>query len=168
MSRVVREPATESRARRCCALCGAPAQPVAALAEVVANVHKALDEAQGALEAQEQVIEDLRADADADGGRRTGVEPPRSAEVLAARTSLDLLTAREREILVLISRGNSNRRVAKALGISEKTVKNHLSAVFTKVGASDRTQAVVMGIRSGIVSIGEPFDDAPPPMNASE
>jgi DNA-binding NarL/FixJ family response regulator len=168
MSRVVREPATESRARRCCALCGAPAQPVAALAEVVANVHKALDEAQGALEAQEQVIEDLRADADADGGRQTGVEPPRSEEVLAARTSLDLLTAREREILVLISRGNSNRRVAKALGISEKTVKNHLSAVFTKVGASDRTQAVVMGIRSGIVSIGEPFDDAPPPMNASE
>jgi DNA-binding NarL/FixJ family response regulator len=168
MSRVVREPATESRARRCCALCGAPAQPVAALAEVVANVHKALDEAQGALEAQEQVIEDLRADADADGGRRAGVGPSRSEEVLAARTSLDLLTAREREILVLISRGNSNRRVAKALGISEKTVKNHLSAVFTKVGASDRTQAVVMGIRSGIVSIGEPFDDAPPPMNASE
>ncbi|WP_055714816.1 response regulator transcription factor [Streptomyces torulosus] len=141
---------------------------MAALAEVVANVHKALDEAQGALEAQEQVIEDLRADADADGGWQAGVEPSRSEEVLAARTSLDLLTAREREILVLISRGNSNRRVAKALGISEKTVKNHLSAVFTKVGASDRTQAVVMGIRSGIVSIGEPFDDAPPPMNASE
>ncbi|MET9844479.1 response regulator transcription factor [Streptomyces ossamyceticus] len=141
---------------------------MAALAEVVANVHKALDEAQGALEAQEQAIEDLRADTDADGGRRAGVEPSRSEEVLAARTSLDLLTAREREILVLISRGNSNRRVAKALGISEKTVKNHLSAVFTKVGASDRTQAVVMGIRSGIVSIGEPFDDAPPPMNASE
>ena len=73
MSRVVREPATESRVRRCCELCGAPAQPVAALAEVVANVHKALDEAQGALEAQEQVIEDLRADADGRGipGART-------------------------------------------------------------------------------------------------
>jgi DNA-binding NarL/FixJ family response regulator len=131
---------------------------VAALAEVVAKVHKALDEAQGVLKTQEQLIEGLRADAD----------PSASDEVLAAREALALLTARERQILVLISRGNSNRRVAKALGISEKTVKNHLSAVFTKVGASDRTQAVVMGIRSGIVSIGESFNDASPPMRASE
>ncbi|WP_329463092.1 LuxR C-terminal-related transcriptional regulator [Streptomyces sp. NBC_01431] len=131
---------------------------MAALAEVVAKVHKALDEAQGALETQEQLIEGLRADAD----------PPPSEEVLAAREALALLTARERQILELISQGNSNRRVARALGISEKTVKNHLSAVFTKVGASDRTQAVVMGIRSGIVSIGEPSPMHVPPVSASE
>lgn len=165
MSRIVREPVMELRGQRCCRLCGASVQPVAALVEAVAKVHKALDEAQGALEAQKQLIEDLRAD-----GRRQAdaADPPLSEEVLAAREALALLTARERQILVLISQGNSNRGVAKALGISEKTVKNHLSAVFMKVGASDRTQAVVMGIRSGIVSIGEPFNDASPLASASE
>ncbi|MEU9112409.1 LuxR C-terminal-related transcriptional regulator [Streptomyces sp. NPDC048483] len=121
-------------------------------------MHKALGEAQNALEAQEQLIEDLRAAA----------RPHLSEEVLAARAALGLLTARERQILVLISQGNSNRRVAKTLGISEKTVKNHLSAVFTKAGVSDRTQAVVLGIRSGIVSLGEPFGDASPPMSGSK
>ncbi|MEV6197407.1 response regulator transcription factor [Streptomyces sp. NPDC051920] len=159
MSPVVRGSVEEPVTRQCCAVCGAPAQPVTALAEGVAKVHKALGEAQDALEAQEQLIEDLRAD-----GRRGAVPaPPPSAEGTGARQALAVLTARERQILVLISQGNSNRRVAKALGISEKTVKNHLSAVFMKVGASDRTQAVVMGIRSGIVSIGQPVDDVSHP-----
>ncbi|MFH8410173.1 LuxR C-terminal-related transcriptional regulator [Streptomyces sp. NPDC018019] len=116
-------------------------------------MYKALGEAQDALEAQEQLIEDLRAAAG----------PSPSAGDRAARAALDLLTARERQILVLISQGNSNRRVARALGISEKTVKNHLSAVFTKAGVSDRTQAVVLGIRSGIVSLDEPFGEVSPP-----
>ncbi|MEW2633566.1 LuxR C-terminal-related transcriptional regulator [Streptomyces sp. NPDC048389] len=129
-------------------------------------MHKALGEAQLALEAQERLIEELRADTGA--RREAAAGAPVSEEALAAREALALLTARERQILVLISQGNSNRRVAKALGISEKTVKNHLSAIFLKVGASDRTQAVVMGIRSGIVSIDEPFNDASPPMSAGE
>ncbi|GGX20149.1 helix-turn-helix domain-containing protein [Streptomyces noursei] len=126
---------------------------MAALTEAVADMYKALGEAQDALEAQEQLIKGLRAAAG----------PSPSAGVLAARAALDLLTARERQILVLISQGNSNRRVAKALGISEKTVKNHLSAVFTKAGVSDRTQAVVLGIRGGIVSLDGAFNDASPP-----
>lgn len=158
MSPVVRGSVEEPGTRQCCAVCGAPAQPVTALAEGVAKVHKALGEAQDALEAQEQLIEDLRAD-----GRRGAPAAPPSAEATGAGRALAVLTARERQILVLISQGNSNRRVAKALGISEKTVKNHLSAVFMKVGASDRTQAVVMGIRSGIVSIGQPVDDVSHP-----
>ncbi|MFE2302799.1 response regulator transcription factor [Streptomyces sp. NPDC059445] len=158
MSPVVRGSVEELGTRQCCAVCGAPAQPVTALAEGVAKVHKALGEARDALEAQEQLIEDLRAD-----GRRGAPAAPPSAEAAGAGQALAVLTARERQILVLISQGNSNRRVAKALGISEKTVKNHLSAVFMKVGASDRTQAVVMGIRSGIVSIGQPVDDVSHP-----
>ncbi|HEY8986957.1 MAG TPA: response regulator transcription factor [Streptomyces sp.] len=156
MSRVAQVPVAESRARRCCALCGAPNEPVAALAEAVANVHKALGEAQDALEAQEQLIQDLRAAAG----------PTPSEKDVGA---LDLLTARERQILVLISQGNSNRSVAKALGISEKTVKNHLSAIFTKAGVSDRTQAVVLGIRCGIVTLEATTpDDAPPPGSDTE
>ncbi|MGW0969766.1 response regulator transcription factor [Streptomyces sp. NPDC002516] len=160
MSPVVRGSVEELRTRQCCAVCGAPAQPVTALAEGVAKVHKALGEARDALEAQEQLIEDLRAD-----GRRDAAvaAPPPAGEGPGPHQALAVLTARERQILVLISQGNSNRRVAKALGISEKTVKNHLSAVFMKVGASDRTQAVVMGIRSGIVSIGQPVDDVSHP-----
>ncbi|MEU9236299.1 helix-turn-helix domain-containing protein [Streptomyces subrutilus] len=120
-------------------------------------MHKALGEVQDALEAQEQMIEGLRTDPGEE--QRTGPDPvdigaDRPAEP-TSREPLSSLTAREREILVLVSQGKSNRRVASSLGISEKTVRNHLSAVFSKVGASDRTQAVVMGIRGGIVSIGE-------------
>lgn len=159
MSHVARVPVAELRARRCCGLCGVPNEPVAALAEVVANMHKALGEAQNALQVQEQLIQDLRAAAG----------PTLSEEDLAARAALDLLTARERQILVLVSQGNSNRSVAKALGISEKTVKNHLSAVFTKAGVSDRTQAVVLGIRCGIVSLETPVpDDTSPPLSDTE
>ncbi len=159
MSRVARVPAAESRAGGCCGLCGVPKEPIAALAQVVASVHKALAEAQDALEAQEHLIQNLRAAA---------ASAP-SAENLAARSALDLLTDRERQILVLISQGNSNRSVAKALGISEKTVKNHLSALFMKAGVSDRTQAVVLGIRCGIVSLDSPAsDDASRPPSDTE
>ncbi|RSO03942.1 helix-turn-helix transcriptional regulator [Streptomyces sp. WAC 06783] len=153
MSGVARGAVAELSYQQCCEFCGAPSRPVAALVKVVANVYKALGEAQDALEVQGQLIKDLRAAA----------RPSPSEGVRAARAALDLLTARERQILVLISQGNSNRSVARALGISEKTVKNHLSALFTKAGVSDRTQAVVLGIRSGIVSLDEPFGDAPPP-----
>ncbi|MCX5609363.1 LuxR C-terminal-related transcriptional regulator [Streptomyces sp. NBC_00047] len=116
-------------------------------------MHKALGEVQDALEAQEQMIEDLRTDT---GDEQQACPDPTPLPTdPTSREPLSLLTAREREILVLVSQGKSNRRVASSLGISEKTVRNHLSAVFSKVGASDRTQAVVMGIRGGIVSIGE-------------
>ncbi|THA57033.1 response regulator transcription factor [Streptomyces sp. A1136] len=116
-------------------------------------MHKALGEVQDALEAQEQRNEDSRTDP-GDGDGPDVAPSPRHPDP-TSREPLSLLTAREREILVLVSQGKSNRRVASSLGISEKTVRNHLSAVFSKVGASDRTQAVVMGIRGGIVSIGE-------------
>ncbi len=152
MSGVARGTVAESSYQQCCEFCGAPSRPVAALVRTVANAYKALGEAQDALEAQGKLIKDLRAAA----------RPSPSEKVLAARAALDLLTARERQILVLISQGHSNRSVARELGISEKTVKNHLSALFTKAGVSDRTQAVVLGIRSGIVSLDEPCGDVPP------
>lgn len=167
MSHVARGSVVELGGQQRCRLCRVSTQPAAALAEVVAKVHRALGEAQLALESQKQLIEDLRADDD--GGRsQCAAAPPPSEEALAARRALALLTARERQILVLISQGNSNRCVAKELGIAEKTVKNHLSAIFTKVGASDRTQAVVMGIRSGIITISDPFDDASGLIGANE
>lgn len=150
MSQVARGPAVAVRDHRPCPFCGALARPAAALAEIVTKAQKALDDMRGALEAQVRLHEDLRA---------APARPGSSDGLLEAREALALLTTREREILVLIAQGNSNRQVAKELGISEKTVKNHLSAVFAKIGASDRTQAVVMGIRCGFIHIGASFDD---------
>ncbi len=61
------------------------------------------------------------------------------------------LTRREREVLELIAGGRSNKRIALALGISEKTVKTHVGHLLAKLGVSDRTQAALMAVRDGIV-----------------
>ncbi|UGS33727.1 response regulator [Capillimicrobium parvum] len=63
----------------------------------------------------------------------------------------DGLTAREREVLELIVAGESNKRIARALGISEKTVKTHVGHVLAKLGVTDRTQAAVHALQSGLV-----------------
>ena len=63
----------------------------------------------------------------------------------------DTLTAREREVLALIARGYANKRIAAALGISEKTVKNHVSQVLAKLGVADRTQAALHAQRAGLL-----------------
>jgi DNA-binding NarL/FixJ family response regulator len=61
------------------------------------------------------------------------------------------LTAREREVLAEVARGRSNREIARALTLSEKTVKTHVSAILTKLGVQDRTQAALYAVRSGLV-----------------
>ncbi|BDG60252.1 response regulator [Caldinitratiruptor microaerophilus] len=62
-----------------------------------------------------------------------------------------LLTEREREVLRLVSQGATNREIAQALWLSQKTIKNHLTHIFEKLGVSDRTQAALWAIRSGLV-----------------
>jgi DNA-binding NarL/FixJ family response regulator len=61
---------------------------------------------------------------------------------------LDALTAREREVLAQLAHGRSNREIARALQVSEKTVKAHVSAVLAKLGVQDRTQAAVLAVRN--------------------
>jgi DNA-binding NarL/FixJ family response regulator len=61
------------------------------------------------------------------------------------------LTPRERAVLAEIARGRSNREIARALNVAEKTVKTHVSAIFTKLGVADRTQAALHAVRSGLV-----------------
>jgi DNA-binding NarL/FixJ family response regulator len=61
------------------------------------------------------------------------------------------LTDREREVLAEIGRGRSNREIARALSVSEKTVKTHVSAVLAKLGVQDRTQAALYAVRSGLL-----------------
>lgn len=60
------------------------------------------------------------------------------------------LTGREREVLTEIARGRSNREIARALALSEKTVKTHVSGILTKLGVQDRTQAALFAVRSGL------------------
>ena len=61
------------------------------------------------------------------------------------------LTPREREVLAALARGRANREIARHLGVSEKTVKTHVSAVLGKLGVQDRTQAALYAVRHGIV-----------------
>jgi len=67
----------------------------------------------------------------------------------AASAADPQLTAREREVLELIARGRSNREIARALTVSEKTVKTHVSNVLMKLGVADRTQAALWAVRHG-------------------
>jgi DNA-binding NarL/FixJ family response regulator len=63
------------------------------------------------------------------------------------------LTAREHEVLELISQGLSNKLIARQLQISEHTVKFHISSIYAKLGASSRTEAVNRGARHGLVTL---------------
>ncbi len=60
---------------------------------------------------------------------------------------LDALTSREREVLAELAKGCSNREIARALHVSEKTVKAHVSSVLAKLGVQDRTQAALFAVR---------------------
>ena len=63
------------------------------------------------------------------------------------------VTHREREVLALVAEGFSNKRIGAELGITERTVKNHLTYIMTKLRASDRTHAVVTAVRLGWLAI---------------
>ena len=77
--------------------------------------------------------------------------PAAQAQAPAAQRPGDL-TERELEVVRLVARGQTNREIAKALWISEKTVKSHVSHIFTKLGLSDRTQLAIHAIKSGLAS----------------
>jgi len=91
----------------------------------------------------------------------TAVSPQLAASMLGELRRLDrpeaeedrLITKREEEVLQLIADGLSTPEVASSLYISQKTVKNHLAAIYQKLDARDRTQAVVRAVRMGIISL---------------
>jgi len=77
--------------------------------------------------------------------------PPNVAAKLAAQVSGERLTDRELETLKLISVGDSNKSIARKLGISEGTVKTHVKSVLFKLGATSRTEAAAIAARRGLV-----------------
>jgi DNA-binding NarL/FixJ family response regulator len=79
--------------------------------------------------------------------------PPEVAAHLAEHLSDEALTQREVEVLRLVMGGNRNRDIAKLLFISEETVKAHIKHTMQKLGASDRTQAIAIAARRGIIQL---------------
>ena len=82
--------------------------------------------------------------------------PPNTAADLSGGREETLprrLTERQLQILALVARGKTNRQVGEALGISERTVRNHMRTILRKLSSGDRTHAVVLAIGAGLIPI---------------
>ncbi|MBW4541578.1 MAG: response regulator transcription factor [Myxacorys chilensis ATA2-1-KO14] len=78
---------------------------------------------------------------------------PTVARKLVERTNNPVLSERELEVLRLMARGLSNQDIGTALNIGESTVKSHVTHILSKLGVSDRTQAVIVAVKRGLVSL---------------
>jgi DNA-binding NarL/FixJ family response regulator len=81
--------------------------------------------------------------------------PPEIALAVAEHHATDTLTEREVEVLLEIAAGNANKIVAAHLSIAEETVKGHVKGILAKLGANDRTHAVTIALKRGIISLEE-------------
>ena len=79
--------------------------------------------------------------------------PPEVAAELAQHATDEDLTAREIDVLRLIATGNANKEIAGQLSIAEETVKYHVTHILAKLGAKDRTHAVTIGLKRGIIQL---------------
>lgn len=79
--------------------------------------------------------------------------PAEIAVDIAEHHSDDALTERELEVLRAVSAGNANKMVAKLLNVSEETIKAHMRSILLKLGANDRTHAVTIALKRGIIEI---------------
>jgi DNA-binding NarL/FixJ family response regulator len=97
---------------------------------------------------RKQLVETIRS---VHGGRK--VIPPEIAVEMAEHHSDDALTEREIEVLREVAAGNGNKMVAQRLAVSEETVKAHMKNILSKLGANDRTHAVTIALKRGIIDI---------------
>lgn len=97
----------------------------------------------------EEVLRGIRAVARGE----SPINPRAARELLGARRGVDpevVLTARETEVLALVRKGLANKQIARRLGITERTVKAHLTSAYQRIGVTDRTQAALWAERHGI------------------
>jgi DNA-binding NarL/FixJ family response regulator len=98
----------------------------------------------------------LLKDAEPDGlvGAESPLDPRAARIVLASRgrpAPASALSGRETEVLVLVAEGLANKQIARTLGIAERTVKAHLTSIFSQIGVTDRTSAALWAHRRGLV-----------------
>jgi DNA-binding NarL/FixJ family response regulator len=79
--------------------------------------------------------------------------PPELAVQLVEHAADDALTPRELDVLRLIAAGNANKQIADQLSIGEASVKSHVANILSKLGANDRTHAVTIGLKRGIIDL---------------
>jgi DNA-binding NarL/FixJ family response regulator len=77
----------------------------------------------------------------------------RFAELSRQTQAPEVLTDREVQVLILIAKGSANKEIAEELHISNSTVKTHIASIFQKLGTNDRTEAVTMALRKGIIKL---------------
>jgi two-component system NarL family response regulator len=99
---------------------------------------------------QEEMLEAIRT-VHADGR----YFPPRIAAHLAERLARSTLTPREHQILELLAKGLTNKQIGTVLRISEHTARNHVNSILDKLDVADRTEAVVIALQQGLVSISQ-------------
>lgn len=99
---------------------------------------------------QEEIVSAIRS---VNQGKRC--IPPAIAVKLAERISHSALSAREAEVLQLVARGLTNKQIGTILFISDKTVRNHVISLMDKLEANDRTEAVTIAIRKGLIRVAQ-------------
>jgi DNA-binding NarL/FixJ family response regulator len=103
----------------------------------------------------ERVVEAIRSVADGQSVFDSGVATKlmNGRPHVAMEDNVDPLSEREMEVLQLMAKGLSNKEIGRALWIGETTVKTHVSHILRKLGAADRTQAVLTAVKTGLVSL---------------
>jgi DNA-binding NarL/FixJ family response regulator len=99
----------------------------------------------------DEIIEAIRAAHRGEVHRDAAVARVLTRSLVAPRQGVAALTAREREVLVLVAEGRSNRDIGRTLSIGERTVQAHLGNVLAKLSLSSRTQAALWAVREGLV-----------------
>jgi DNA-binding NarL/FixJ family response regulator len=118
------------------------------------DIHRALSAGACAYLLKDALVGELvSAIRSAVAGRR--LIPPAVATRLAEFTPRVELTAREQEVLQLVADGLRNKEIARVIGRSTETVKDHLQSILQKLGARDRTQAVTLALQRGIIRLRE-------------
>jgi DNA-binding NarL/FixJ family response regulator len=75
------------------------------------------------------------------------------ATEIAEHATDDVLTPREVDVLRLVAQGNANKTIAAELSVTEETVKSHVRSILSKLGANDRTHAVAIGVKRGVIEL---------------